>query len=133
MELAKSLITLKSVKDWCYAIFSYLSILWPSWYILTFKILGLHLSALFWVRSTYKCSSGCYKSNFKNKNNPICKKATPATRTAFLALKILKLKNNDICKSNTPNEATNMKKLRNFGFVDSLAYDLAFTTFVGLL
>ena len=100
---------------------------------MAFKNLGLHLSALFWVKSTFKRSSGCYKSNYENKNNLLCNLAFSATRAAFLALKILKLKNNEICKSNSPNEATNMKKLRNFGFVDSLAYDLAFTTFVGLL
>ena len=72
-------------------------ILWSLWYILAFKILGLHLPALLWVKGASKHSSGYYKSTFRAKNNPTCKKAAPAISMAFLALMTLKQENNEIC------------------------------------
>ena len=45
----------------------------------------------------------------------------------------LKLKNKEICEWKAPNDPNDRKKLFNFDNDDSLAFDLAFTTFIGLL
>ena len=110
----KSWIPLKNVVDLSYATFSFFSILWPSWHYLAFKIPGLHLSPLFWIKSTFKWSCGCYLSNYRNKNNLLRNLAFSATRAAFLALMTLKLKNKEICEEMTPNEPNDVKKLWNF-------------------
>ena len=56
-------------------------------------------------------SSGCYESNYENKNNPLCNLAFSATRAAFLALMTLKLKNKEVCEQMPPNDPNDVKKL----------------------
>ena len=85
-------------------------------HILAFKILGLHLSAPFWVRGGLKSSSGHYKSTFRNINNLQCKKAAPAITVAFLTLMTLKLENKEIYAKLTSNDQVNMKKLSKLEF-----------------
>ena len=99
-----------------YKIFPYSSNFWPSWYLLAFKILGLHLPALLWVKGASKYSSGYYKSTFRAKNNPTCKKAAPAISMAFLTLMTLKLENNEIWMKLTPNDQIEMSNLLNLDF-----------------
>ena len=69
------------------------------------------MSTPFWVKGDLKRSSGCYKSTFKNKNNPQRKLVFSATRAAFLALLSLKLKNMKIMQWKNPKEPKNVKKL----------------------
>ena len=45
----------------------------------------------------------------------------------------LKLKNNESLKYLIPKDPNYVKKLQNFDIFDSLAFDLALMTFVGLL
>ena len=107
------------------------SIFRPSLYVLAFKFLGLHFSALFWVKGALKRSSGYYKSSFENINNHICKKAAPAISAAFLTLMTLKLENNEMCALSTPNDHNDMKKWSKLKFFSP--FDLAFLISVDLL
>ena len=108
---------LNSVLDLWYRIFGYSSILRPSAYILAFKRPQFHLSALFWVKGSYKSSSGCYKSIFASINFLICNFEFPATLAAFLAFKALKLKKNEIRALLTPNKHKTTKKSKILTFL----------------
>ena len=91
-------------------IFEWSSIYRPSGYILAFKRPKFHLSALFWIKGSYKSSSGCYESIFGSITFCICNLVCPATLAAFLAFMALKLKNNKITALLTPNKPKTTKK-----------------------
>ena len=115
--LNKRLMYLNSVLDLWSKIFGYSTILWPSEYILAFKRPHFHLSALFWVKGSYKSSSGCSKSIFGSINFLICNFAFPATLVAFLTFMTLKLENNEIMALLTPNKPKITKNSRILTFL----------------
>ena len=108
---------LNSVLDLWYRIFGYSSILRPSAYILAFKRPQFHLSALFWVKGSYKSSSGCYKSIFASINFLICNFEFPATLVTFLVFMALKLENNKIRALLIPNKPQTTKKSKILTFL----------------
>ena len=98
-NIIRKLIYWNNALNLFYKISPYSSNFWPSWYILAFKILGLHLSPLLWVRGALKSSLGYYKSISRTKNNCLCKKAAPAISAAFLTLKLENKENRAYRKS----------------------------------
>ena len=115
--LNKGLMYLKSVLDLWSKIFGYSTILWPSEYIWAFKRPYFHLSALFWVKGSYKSSSGCSKSIFGSINFLICNFVFPARLVAFLTFMTLKLENNEIMALLTPNKPKTTKNSRILRFL----------------
>ena len=108
--LNERLMYLNNLLDLSYKIFGFSSILLTSGYILAFKRPKFHLSALFWIKGSYKSSSGCYESIFGSITFCICNLVFPATLAAFLAFMALKLKTNKLTALLTPIKPKTTKK-----------------------
>ena len=105
----------------------------PPRYILPSENIVFDLSIQFWVLGTYKSPTECQKSNFGSVNNLLCKLPFQATIHSGLfdlyGLQISKYWN--LCFINSKGSQIYQKIWKNCIF-DSLAFDLAFATFVGL-
>ena len=109
--LNKRLMYLNNLLDLSYKIFRFSLILLTSGFILALKRPKFHLSALFWIKGSYRSSSECYESIFGSITFCICNLAFPATLEAFLAFMALKLISYKLTALLTPIKPKTTKKI----------------------